>query len=178
MATCELTVTNRPFGLTVKLTPSEIPPAGGRLGGRIRRLPDLRHSVQRFPREAPPGPAAGPGPFRVAIARRPHPFSSRTRQLSSSAPMVLRWRRRGRVGRRPISSAGRPAAGRCRPLSRASPTSPQAGRCGSPARPASPGSRRRCGRRLFRRSSPGPPRAAPRPRCRRHTPGRRLRPLH
>src|SRR3990172_2703707 len=30
----------------------------------------------------------------------PHPFPSRTRQLSPPGPMVLRWQRRGRVGRR------------------------------------------------------------------------------
>ncbi len=36
----------------------------------------------------------------VAMARRPHPFPSRTRPLSSSAPMVLRGQPRGRVGRR------------------------------------------------------------------------------
>lgn len=52
----------------------------------------------------------------MAIARRPHPFSSRTRQLSSSAPMVLRWQRRGRVGRCPIQLVGRPGASRCRPF--------------------------------------------------------------
>ena len=38
--------------------------------------------------------------FSVAIARRSHPFPFRTRQLSSSAPMVLPWQRGGRVGRR------------------------------------------------------------------------------
>src|SRR5947207_11612830 len=29
----------------------------------------------------------------------PHPFPSRTRKLSPPGPMVLRWQRRGRVGR-------------------------------------------------------------------------------
>jgi hypothetical protein len=38
--------------------------------------------------------------FSVAIAKRKHPFPSRTRKLSSSAPMVLRGGLRGRVGRR------------------------------------------------------------------------------
>ena len=36
----------------------------------------------------------------VAMAKRSHPFPSRTRKLSSSAPMVLRGKPRGRVGRR------------------------------------------------------------------------------
>ena len=38
--------------------------------------------------------------FSVVIAKRSHPFPSRTRKLSSFAPMVLRGRLRGRVGRR------------------------------------------------------------------------------
>ena len=38
--------------------------------------------------------------FSVAIAKRSHPFPSRTRKLSSSAPMVLHGRLCGRVGRR------------------------------------------------------------------------------
>jgi hypothetical protein len=38
--------------------------------------------------------------FSVAIARRQHPFPSRTRKLSSSAPMVLPGKLGGRVGRR------------------------------------------------------------------------------
>src|SRR5438445_13841368 len=29
----------------------------------------------------------------------PHPFPSRTRKLNPPGPMVLRWQRRGRVGR-------------------------------------------------------------------------------
>src|SRR2546421_4198486 len=37
-------------------------------------------------------------------ATGPHPFPSRTRQLSLSAPMVLRLRGRGRVGRRQPST--------------------------------------------------------------------------
>src|SRR5882757_10924539 len=40
--------------------------------------------------------------FWVTIARRTHPFPSRTRQLSSSAPMVLHAQVCGRVGRRPV----------------------------------------------------------------------------
>ena len=39
----------------------------------------------------------------VIIARGFHPFPSRTRQLSPSAPMVLHARVCGRVGRRPIN---------------------------------------------------------------------------
>ena len=35
----------------------------------------------------------------VVAAERVHPNPFRTRKLSSPAPMVLRWRRRGRVGR-------------------------------------------------------------------------------
>ena len=37
--------------------------------------------------------------FSVAIAKRKHPFPSRTRKLSSFAPMVLLGRLSGRVGR-------------------------------------------------------------------------------
>ena len=40
--------------------------------------------------------------FSVAIAKRSHPFPFRSRQLSSSAPMVLPGRPGGRVGRRRI----------------------------------------------------------------------------
>jgi hypothetical protein len=38
--------------------------------------------------------------FPVTLAKGPHPFPFRTRPLSPSAPMVLRGRPRGRVGRR------------------------------------------------------------------------------
>src|SRR5215207_2306252 len=41
--------------------------------------------------------------FPVAIARGSHPFPSRTRKLSLSAPMVLGERSPGRVGRRRFS---------------------------------------------------------------------------
>src|SRR5262249_19698645 len=41
----------------------------------------------------------------VAIAKGKHPVPFRTRKLSPSAPMVLRGRLRGRVGRRRTSSA-------------------------------------------------------------------------
>src|SRR2546426_9063334 len=37
--------------------------------------------------------------FPVALPEGPHPFPSRTRKLSPPGPMVLRWQRRGRVGR-------------------------------------------------------------------------------
>lgn len=36
--------------------------------------------------------------FLVAMAEGSHPFPSRTRKLSPLAPMVLPWRRGGRVG--------------------------------------------------------------------------------
>ena len=62
MATCELTVTNRSFGLPVKLTPSQIASRGAG-GSEPRRLPDLPNSVLRLLREASPGPPGGPGPF-------------------------------------------------------------------------------------------------------------------
>ena len=39
----------------------------------------------------------------VAMAVGSHPFPFRTRKLSPPAPMVLGWRRPGRVGRRRIS---------------------------------------------------------------------------
>ena len=45
-----------------------------------------------------------PQSFSVTIAVGSHPFPSRTRQLSPPAPMVLRWKRLGRVGRRRIFS--------------------------------------------------------------------------
>ena len=38
----------------------------------------------------------------VAMAERPHPFPSRTRKLSSLAPMVLHGQLCGRVGRRRV----------------------------------------------------------------------------
>ena len=38
--------------------------------------------------------------FPVPIAKRFHPFPFRTRQLSSFAPKILRWSRRGKIGRR------------------------------------------------------------------------------
>ena len=44
----------------------------------------------------------------VAIAAGSHPFPFRTRKLSPPAPMVLGWRRPGRVGRRRISPIRRP----------------------------------------------------------------------
>src|ERR1039457_563498 len=44
--------------------------------------------------------------FWVTLARRTHPFPSRTRQLSSSAPMVLHAQVCGRVGRRPVYFKG------------------------------------------------------------------------
>src|SRR3954451_16111456 len=40
--------------------------------------------------------------FWVTLARRTHPFPSRTRKLSSSAPMVLHRQLCGRVGSRPV----------------------------------------------------------------------------
>src|SRR5438128_11648103 len=44
--------------------------------------------------------AAGGSPVSVAIAEGRHPVPFRTRKLSLPAPMVLPWRRGGRVGRR------------------------------------------------------------------------------
>src|SRR5271168_4037205 len=43
--------------------------------------------------------------FWVIVAKGFHPFPSRTRKLSPSAPMVLHARVCGRVGRRPIKSS-------------------------------------------------------------------------
>ena len=40
--------------------------------------------------------------FWVTLARGTHPFPSRTRQLSLSAPMVLHAQVCGRVGSRPV----------------------------------------------------------------------------
>jgi hypothetical protein len=42
--------------------------------------------------------------FPVVLSRGSHPFPSRTRKLSLLEPMVLRWKRRGRVGSRRIKS--------------------------------------------------------------------------
>ena len=47
----------------------------------------------------------------VAIAERPHPFPSRTRKLSSPAPMVLHGRLCGRVGAAGIIIHGPPSQG-------------------------------------------------------------------
>ncbi len=52
-------------------------------------------------------------PVWVTLARRSHPFPSRTRKLSSSGPMVLRARVCGRVGSRPIQSKPRPPGAFC-----------------------------------------------------------------
>ena len=46
--------------------------------------------------------------FWVTLARGSHPFPSRTRKLSPSAPMVLHAQVCGRVGRRPIKSRKTP----------------------------------------------------------------------
>src|SRR5256885_11407129 len=43
-----------------------------------------------------------PASLLATSATGPHPFASRTRSLSLSAPMVLRLRGRGRVGRRQL----------------------------------------------------------------------------
>src|SRR4051794_23607681 len=48
----------------------------------------------------------------VIVARGFHPFPFRTRKLSLSAPMVLRARVRGRVGRRPINLNKKPTVNR------------------------------------------------------------------
>src|SRR5436305_10093105 len=53
-------------------------------------------------RDAAPCGSAMSHPFWVTLARRTHPFPSRTRQLSSSAPMVLHRQLCGRVGSRPV----------------------------------------------------------------------------
>src|SRR5947208_8728619 len=47
----------------------------------------------------------------VAIAEGVHPVPSRTRKLSPPAPMVLPWRRGGRVGRRRDLFAQEPPSG-------------------------------------------------------------------
>ena len=43
----------------------------------------------------------------VPMAVRVHPFPSRTRQLSSSAPTILGWKRPGKIGRRQHRRRGR-----------------------------------------------------------------------
>src|SRR5881227_1311224 len=53
--------------------------------------------------------------FWVTLARRTHPFPSRTRQLSSSAPMVLHGQLCGRVGSRPVNFSEASLTGRTKP---------------------------------------------------------------
>src|SRR6266511_1907832 len=78
-----------------------------------------------------PGTGAGQGrgtTVSVAIAEGRHPVPSRTRKLSPPAPMVLPWRRGGRVGRRRDSSHEsrlRAALGVSAPNSRAVRTGPR-----------------------------------------------------
>src|SRR6266511_2266727 len=80
-----------------------------------------------------PGTGAGQGrgtTVSVAIAEGRHPVPSRTRKLSPPAPMVLPWRRGGRVGRRRDSSREsrlRAAFGVSRARSPGSPRGPRPG---------------------------------------------------
>ena len=68
----------------------------GQIATRQRRV--VMESLHRFYRCKPPAIL----PKEKSLATRalgPHPFPSRTRSLSQAAPMVLRSRDRGRVGR-------------------------------------------------------------------------------
>ena len=102
----ELTVTNSPFGLTVKFTlhnkSDRIRLVSQFCSAVARQYSSLSHEfVSRLHRRLQR--------VWVTIARGSHPFPSRTRQLSPSAPMVLHWRQCGRVGRRPINLQKGPA---------------------------------------------------------------------
>ena len=110
----KLTRTNRPFGLTIKL--SRHLAARQPFGCRMRATPRVssracgRHLIPLFvllalfrtgalDRSVRVHLASGETGFLVAIPRGKHPFPSRTRQLSPPGPMILRWQRRGKVGR-------------------------------------------------------------------------------
>ena len=64
-----------------------------------------------------------PGRLPVAKAKGPHLFSSRTQKLSPSAPMVLGWKRPGRVGRRRFPTKT-PARGCLRAKTKSQPARP------------------------------------------------------
>src|SRR5436190_22634640 len=78
----ELTVTNCSFGLTIKFTVNT-------------KFVPLAHQYLQD---------TSSYKFWVTTARGTHPFPSRTRKLSLSAPMVLHARVCGRVGRRQVIS--------------------------------------------------------------------------
>src|SRR3954452_8968378 len=63
----------------------------------------------------------------AAMARGKRPVSFRTRKLSLSAPMVLPWRRGGRVGRRRTTIPEGAPASVLGPLRHARTTGPPAG---------------------------------------------------
>ena len=110
----ELTVTNSPFGLTIKFYCGYrvvATPCGTRGGNRVvsaqrRRCARFKRTPSIFKKIFDPV-RTGVSPlcerfqeidFWVTIARGSHPFPSRTRKLSLSAPMVLHARVCGRVG--------------------------------------------------------------------------------
>ena len=120
----ELTSTNRPFGLSIELTPRSTADILQALSLNQFSLqsfsaPDCSH-VPAGLREVPSGPkqmprhAAGnhpPSAFKFAgdHTARDHPFPSRTRKLSLAGPMVLHGEPCGRLGdRRQYSRAKRP----------------------------------------------------------------------
>src|ERR1022692_3536026 len=70
----------------------------GRYFPRLARQYSVQRACQALSRQRTLDVAR----FWVTLARRTHPFPSRTRQLSSSAPMVLHAQVCGRVGRRPV----------------------------------------------------------------------------
>src|SRR5207237_10081322 len=59
-------------------------------------------NIQTPPFPRPQAAAGGVIAFWVTLARGTHPFPSRTRKLSLSAPMVLHAQVCGRVGSRPV----------------------------------------------------------------------------
>src|SRR5207248_4222966 len=87
----KLTVTNCSFGLTIKFT---VDTKFFRVARQYSRLHSSSYK------------------FWVTTARGTHPFPSRTRKLSLSAPMVLHARVCGRLGSRPVISKSPTPKGR------------------------------------------------------------------
>ncbi len=168
------------------------------------RVPGSGGSRGSHPRGCPSAGSAGVGrAVSVAMAEGTHPVPFRTRKLSPPAPMVLPWRRGGRVGRRRdivnegppvrrgpfvVSGAGRAATDRgwvsLWPWPDRRIADPPPGRGHLVARPRRGAPQRAEGRERGPRSLAGPPRP-PRaePRCRgrrgrRDGPPGRIEPRH
>ena len=113
MQAVELTSTNRPWGLTISDC------SRSRLGAARPAFSSMHPNARFITR-------LRIHPFPVTKAWRSHPNPSRTRSLSSTAPMVLQGRPCGRVGRRralprarlraPLRGAGRIMVGTIRAM--------------------------------------------------------------